>query len=243
MKYMEANDMNAIKIWLIAIVVFVIYILCASYSDAELVRHGNFEGDLKVIEFSDFKYDKYFPAMVGSYGDHIRATTSGVFGAIIYEGVTLGENNGAWNADVDGYVIADRNVTFRFSQPVAAVGAFINYLAVVNTPASIQVSVLNRNGVLLESHMVNIETPDKVNSGKFVGIRRGAADIYKFKVSMIHNTIVLDNLTYSTVITPMIRYDVIKKSQRSVEPIPEPATLFLMGTGLACMLLYNRKVN
>ena len=209
---------------------------CSADAHANIIRHGNLKGDIKVIEFSTFKEAVLAPVTVGVYGEHIRMTSRDKQCGITYGGATLGEHGGCWNKDMDGFVVAYKDVTFSFSEPVHSVGAFINYISKDGSQGGVTVSALSRNGVLLESHVVSIETPDKVNDGKFVGIHRGECDIHRFMVSMIDFVIVLDNLTYSTPVMYGVKQIESKRLEGNV-PIPEPSTMVLFGTGMVGLVI------
>ena len=212
-----------------AVMIPIIVMLCSVFASANLIRHGNFEGQIKTVNFDTFKKGLHAPVIVGTHGDHIRFVAKHG-GAIVYDGVTLGDHGGCWNADMEGYVIANKEIVFFFSDPVHSVGAFVNYVSLDGSMGGVVVSALNRNGVVLESHVVSIETPDEVNAGRFVGIKRATADINQFKISMIEHFVVLDDLTYSS---PMVANNILKKkNHKHSEPIPEPSTILLMGTGL-----------
>lgn len=212
-------------------------ILCSGPAMADIIHHGNFPGQIKTVNFSDYLTDKFLPLTVSQYGTpHVRITSWDKWGGVVYEGITLGSHGGAWNADMDGYLLAHKSITFSFSEPVQNVAAFINYISSKGQGiGAVVVSVMSRNGVLLESHAVSIETPDLVNDGKFVGISRHTNDIHQFKIFMRDHWIVMDNLVYSTPLDPLPMK--VLQSDKGITPVPEPATLILFLTAIILLLI------
>jgi hypothetical protein len=183
-----------------------------------------------VVDFSQFNGPALLtagPVQVGKLvGEDIVYTanqSSSLIGNSFYGLAT----NGFWNSDRIGFTGVNNDtddppgpnaITFSFnSGPVNSVGGFMNYAPGLQGVARIE--ALGTGGTLLESYVLNIvapiSTPDATNAGAFRGIFRTKEDIVAFRYSGA--AAVLDDLTFT---------------RQQVPAIPEPATFFLVGTGV-----------
>lgn len=194
-----------------------------------------------VADFSQFAGLAYIPTagpvQIGNQvGLDIVFTSTNVNSVIGDARVTGGYGlnlNGIWeNRTHVGLNVQDPGaaITFRFNNgPVRAVGGFINYVRGTDAPTAVVISALGFDNSLLETYnlvtLAPIVTPNSADAGAFRGIVRPDADIFGFSLS--NAGVVLDDLTFSSATTP--------------DPIPEPAALLLLGTGLAGLTFGVRK--
>jgi hypothetical protein len=118
-------------------------------------------------------------------------------------------------------------MTFAFSTPVKAVGAFMNYFINLDgtlPDGDVTISALGQSGNLLESWNISTDYPiltggASVNQGAFRGIARPQADIYSFTVSN------------SFSLLTDLRFDAV----------PIPPTVWLLGSGLLALVGLRRR--
>jgi len=133
--------------------------------------------------------------------------------------------NGYWDLNIgpmaglndsfDVYGFTD-TMTFAFSTPVWGVGGFMNYVPGGSTPTVISVYDSSMN--LIESTILNFNTGGGSNTGFFYGFLENSPTISYF--SLTDNYIGITDLTTA---------------------VPEPATLFLIGSGLIGLAGFRKK--
>lgn len=164
-------------------------------------------------------------------GVQLTSLTDMVIGA---DQQDLGQN-GLWGARVAPTPTGEGNFLATFSATTlsfglyggqAQVGAFFNqYQDAQDADPSNNSITLTAYGAannILESFNYTIDTAwDTYNEGVYLGFSRASADIYKIEVS--GGTVTLDNLGLST------------------SPVPEPASLLLLGSGLVTLRAARRR--
>ncbi len=191
----------------------------------------------KVIDFSTLGfYRGQGPIQVGTPNDDNIIWSSGYYHSVIKTkdgggGTTGFLDNGAWDYDMDGFISLNTGrgtMAFKFTEPLKAVGGFLNEYRRYSYPYPAYISVFNIQGKTLETLYPSINTFNGVNAGEFWGFAREENDIYGFRLS--NAGISIDNLTYSKV----------------YNPVPEPATMLLFGTGIVGLVgakLRKRRYN
>ena len=171
----------------------------------------------------------YFGPCPVTYGNYTwtstNATTQGgsVYGFNLGYGMGL---NGFWNGAIGPmagvndsfqvYGVTD-TMTFAFTTPVTWVGGFFNYVPGGSTPTTL--AVWDVNGVLIESYDLtfNFNNGSLVNAGEWIRFTESIPIGY---FTMTDNYVGVAN------------------------PVPEPSSLLLLGTGVLGMAgLIRRKFN
>ncbi len=105
--------------------------------------------------------------------------------------------NGYWDEGREGFAAlnsSDSAMLFTFAEPVGEVGAFVNYAPYLGQGPLPTIEALDRRGAVIESLTLDIQTPNGVNEGRFLGFERERNDIFAFRYRARFG--VLDDLTW-----------------------------------------------
>lgn len=112
------------------------------------------------------------------------------------------------------------SMTFKFANPVSAVGGFLNYYPNGSGPTTI--SVLDALGKVIESYTLTFTTSGAPDTYQFWGFQEATPEIKYFVLT--DNYIGITNLTTF-----------------GAAPTPEPGSLLLLGSGLIGAIGYGRR--
>lgn len=206
-----------------------ISILClASISQATLITSSATIDSQVIVDFSEFSGGWIYtsgPVQIGN-PVNLDVTWESTFSSSVIGNGNYGlGDNGSWDSPRNGYVglnTRSGDMTILFNDGlVSAVGGFLNYAPGHGT---MSISALDASLAILESYSPSISTPGGLNEGAFYGISRGDADIYGFRISNAY--VVMDDLTFGG---------------SGGDPIPEPCTMLLLGTGLVGLAGIGRR--
>lgn len=153
-------------------------------------------------------------------------SSSNPYSVLGYSGIYGFTSNGYWNDMLmSGLNARTGTMTLQFATPVNAVGGFLNYVPTTGNSPTIAVYDAGMN--LLDSAALTFDTSG-VNSGQFLGFLENN-NISFFTLSDAY--VAITDLTVS--------YQVFPGSDQAV-PVPEPATLLLVGAGLAGALMRKK---
>jgi hypothetical protein len=134
------------------------------------------------------------------------------FGKTDWYGFGGSGSNGGWDGSLGpmaGLENFTGTMTFEFSNPVAGVGGFLNYIS-LQDPCTIAVYDISNN--LIESYTLTFHTDGGTNTGFFFGFLEGSSNIKYFKLT--NNWIGVTTLTV----------------QENAAPLP--GAVWLLGSGL-----------
>lgn len=194
--------------------------LASGSAHAALIADPGTIDPFAVVDFEQFSFEDGTglqgitgPVSVG-HGVTFTSTPTSFLGD--GTGFTDLGTNGFWSAGkrFAGSEMTPSTLTFTLSSAVSAIGAFVNYYRPGAGVGSILISALDRDGFILESASVTVNTTGGINEGAFYGFKRSSADIYGF--ALTDGYIVVDDLAFSA-------------------PVPEPSTWMLMLLGLGAI--------
>ncbi len=161
------------------------------------------------------------------YSTNTDSNGGAVFG---YTGQYEFGENGSWEGlamaglrDSSDVSLTAHSMIFEFINPLYGVGGFLNYLPGGVLPT---IAVYDADMTLLEESTADFLTGGSVNSGRFMGFLEESPIIKYFILTDAY--IAITDLTVQ---------------QSTPEPVPEPATLLLMGLGMAGLLARRRQIN